>query len=81
MSAILTEIVSLLTSGITSYATGLGAGINEIVKNLFITTSGTGSDATQSLSVFGGLIIVFASISLVIGLTKLLFNWLTSMGN
>lgn len=76
MQPILTEIVSLLTGGITGVATGVGSGVSNLVSNIFIT--GTGD--SQSLSVFGGVVIVFAAISLAIGLCRWVMNFLTSLG-
>ena len=78
MTDILTEIVTLLGSGITQFATNLGAGIQSLVTELFITT---GTGGAQALSVFGGLVVVFAAIALCINLSIRIFSWLSSMGN
>lgn len=75
MSTVLTEIVNLLTSGITSMASGIGAGLQELVEAIFLNEGGTG------LSVFGGVIIVFAGIGLAIGLCRWVTNWVRSLGN
>lgn len=77
MTNILSEIVSLLTGGIVGIAEGIGGGLQELVTNMFVQTEGE----TTSLTVFGGLIIVFAGVSLAIGLSRLVYNWLTSLGN
>lgn len=77
MSAILQEIITLLTSGITQMAQGIGSGLKELVTSIFLETSGD----SQSLSVFGGIMIVFAGIALAIGLSRWVVNWLTSFGN
>lgn len=76
MSAILTEIVSLLVGGITGLATGIGSGVSSLVQNIFFTTN----EGTQTLSTFGGVIVVFAAISLAIGLCRWVMNFLTSLG-
>ena len=76
MQAILTEIVTLLTGGITGVASGIGNGVSSLVTNIFI--SGTGEN--QALSVFGGVIVVFAGVSLAIGLCRWVMNFLTSLG-
>lgn len=76
MTAILQEIVQLLVSGITQFATGFGAGLGELVSAIFI--DGTGDTAT--LSTMGGLIVVFAGISLTIGLSRWVLNFVTSLG-
>lgn len=76
MAAILSEIVSILTGGITGVASGVGQGVSTLVSEIFITTSGD----TKSLSVFGGVIVVFSGISLAIGLCRWVMNFLTSLG-
>ena len=81
MSAILTEIIELLTSGITQMATGIGGGLTELVQSIFLETSGTGETAVTKLSTFGGVIIIFAGVSLAIGLSRWVVNWVTSLGN
>lgn len=77
MTELLTEIISLLTSGLTQMATGIGGGLQALVSNIFLDTTG---DTTQ-LSVFGGLIVVFAGIALAVGLSRFVVNWVTSLGN
>lgn len=76
MSAIVTEIISILTSGITGLASGIGSGLTSLVSSIFLETSGD----TTKLSTFGGVIIVFAGVSLAIGLSRWVTNWLTSLG-
>lgn len=76
MQSILTEIVSLLTGGITGVASGVGNGVQSLVQNIFI----TGSGETQALSTFGAVVVVFAGISLAIGLCRWVMNFLTSLG-
>lgn len=77
MTEILSEIVSLLTGGIVGIAEGIGGGLQQLVTNMFVDTTGE----TRTLTVFGGLIIVFAGVSFAIGLSRLVYNWLTSLGN
>lgn len=77
MSAILTEILTLLTSGITQFATGFGAGLKEMVTSIFL----DGSGDTQKLSIFGGLCVVFAGIGLAMGLSRWVLEWVSSFGN
>lgn len=76
MSALLQEIITLLVSGITGIATGIGGGLSELVQKIFIDTTGD----TTKLSIFGGVIVVFAGISLAIGLSRWVVNWVTSLG-
>lgn len=77
MSAVLSEIISLLTDGIVEYAGAFGTGLGSAAESIFLTT---GEGGAVGLSTFGGLIVVFAALSLAIGVTKLIFNWVTSLG-
>lgn len=77
MSSILQEIISLLVGGITGIATGIGGGLSELVQQIFIDSTGD----TQKLSIFGGVIVVFAGVSLAIGLSRWVVNWVTSLGS
>ena len=77
MTSVLTEIIDLLVAGITGIATGVGKGLGDLVTNIFLDTTGD----TTKLSVFGGVIIIFAGVSLAIGLSRFVVNWLTSLGN
>ena len=76
MASILTEIISLLTGGITGIASGVGAGVSSLVNNIFIDATG----ATPVLSAFGGVVVVFAGVALAIGLCRWVMNFLTSLG-
>lgn len=77
MTAILQEIVSLLVSGVTQIASGIGSGLQQLVSSIFLDTT----NSTTKLSTFGGIIVVFAGIALAIGLCRWVVNWLTSFGN
>ena len=76
MTAILTEICSLLVGGITSIAQGIGTGLNSLVTDLFVVTNGD----TTSLSVFGSVVAIFGGIALAIGLSKFVTKWIASLG-
>lgn len=71
--AIMSEIVSILTSGITNFGSGLAGGINGYVKALFISSTG-------GLSTTGVVIVVFGAIALVTGITALVWNWISTLG-
>lgn len=79
MSAVLQEIITLLVSGITQIATGIGTGVSSLVQNIFLTGTGTTSDP-YALSVFGGVVICFAGISLAVGLCRWVMSFITSLG-
>ena len=77
MTALLTEIISILVGGITGVATGIGEGLSTLAKCIFISSTEGGA---MTLSVFGGLIVIFAGISLAIGLSRWVVNFVTSLG-
>lgn len=79
MSAVLTEIINLLVSGITAIASGIGTGLQALVTSIFLTGSGT-TESPYALSTFGGIVIVFAGISLAVGLCRWVMSFVTSLG-
>lgn len=74
MTAILQEIIKILVAGISGIATGVGQGLTTLAQTLFLGTE------AGTLSVFGGLVVVFAGISLAIGLCRWVVDWITSLG-
>ena len=75
-TALVSEIIQILVSGISGVATGVGQGLSTLATNIFFT--GTGSE--QTLSVLGTCIIVFAGISLALALCRWVLNFFTSLG-
>ena len=71
---IVKEMVEILIAGITSVAEGIGAGLSALATNIFLTSSG-------GISVFGVLVLCFGGISLALGLSYMIVNWVTSLGN
>ena len=71
---LLSEIVQLLVGGISGIATGIGDGLSTLAQSVFIETS------DGSLTVFGSLVVIFAGVSLAIGLSRYIVNFLTSWG-
>lgn len=78
-TAILTQIITLLTSGITQMAEGIGSGIMSLITHIFLTTN-IETGAITGLSVFGGVTVIFAGIGLAVGLSKLVVKWIGSLG-
>lgn len=76
MTTILTEIISLLVGGLQGVATGIGGGLSTLAKSIFLDVTET----STTLSVFGSLIVIFAGISLAIGLCRWVVNFVTSLG-
>lgn len=79
MIAVLNELIQLLVGGITGIASGIGEGLSDLVKKIFLDGTGTEADP-YALSIFGSVIGIFAGISLAIGLSRLIFNWIVSLG-
>lgn len=79
MGNILSEFIQLLVSGITELGKGIGTGVNGFVQDLFLKVNETG--AVEGLSTFGAVVAIFGGISLAVGLTTLIFNWIRSLGN
>lgn len=79
-TAIVTQIIAILTSGIKGIAQGIGEGLSSLVQSIFFVTTGTGDAAVTTMSTFGILVCVFAGISLAIGLSRLVVRWLSSLG-
>ena len=77
---IMQSIIEILVGGITQVAQGIGSGLSTLAQSVFLQTTGTGETATTSLSTFGVLIVVFAGISLAIGLSRWVVNFVASLG-
>ena len=77
---IMQAIIEILVGGITEVAKGIGGGLSTLAQSVFLTTTGDGASATTSLSTFGVLIVVFAGISLAIGLCRWVVNFVASLG-
>lgn len=75
MTAILSKIIEILVAGITGIAGGVGSGLTTLAQSIFLGTE------PGSLSVFGGLVVVFAGISLALGLCRWVVDWITSLGS
>lgn len=73
---LMTEIISLLVGGIVELGQGIGQSLSSLATSVFLT--GTGD--TQTLSVFGTLVVIFAGVSLAFGLTRWILNFCTSLG-
>lgn len=72
-NALMTEIISILISGISGIASGIGSGLSTLCTSIFLGADG-------GLSVFGSLIVIFAGISLAIGLSRWVVNFVSSLG-
>ena len=78
MATVLSEFVQILVGGITQMATGIASGVTAMAKALFLEES---NGAITGLSVFGGIVAIFAGLALAISITTRVYTWVTSLGN
>lgn len=79
---LLNQIAELLVGAVAKVAEGVGAGVNEIVKQLFtVSASDPEGVITTGLSQFGQISVIWGGIALSINLCKRILIWLTSFGN
>ena len=78
---LMSDIIKILVGAIKDFATGIGTGLSSLVQSIFLVTTGDGSSATTSLSVFGIVILIFAGVSLAVGLSRWVVNFITSLGS
>lgn len=78
MAAVLQEFVGILVGAITQLAQGIASGVAAMASDLFLeVTDGT----VTGLSVFGGILAIFAGLSLAVGITTKVYIWITSLGS
>ena len=77
---IMQAIIEILVGGISGVATGIGQGLSTLAQSVFLQTTGTGERAQTSLSTFGVIGVVFAGLSLAIGLSRWVVNFVASLG-
>ncbi len=77
---IMQSVIEILVGGITQVAQGIGSGLSTLAQSVFLVTTGEGASAKTELSTFGVLIVVFAGISLAIGLSRWVVNFVASLG-
>ncbi len=74
---ILQQIIEILVGGIVGIGKGIGEGLSSLAQAIFL----TGTGESQTMSMFGILVVVFAGISLAIGLCRWVLNFITSLGS
>lgn len=79
MANVLQEFVNILVSGIVDLAQGIATGVVTMAKALFLEVDGQG--AVTGLSVFGGIVAIFAGLALATAITTRVYTWITSLGN
>lgn len=80
MSTVLQQFVEILVSGIVQLAEGIASGVIAMAKALFLETNAT-TGAVEGLSVFGGIVAIFAGLALAISITTRVYTWVTTLGN
>lgn len=78
MTTVLGEFIDIMVSGIVDLATGIAGGIVAMAKALFLEET---EGAVTGLSVFGGIVAIFAGLSLAVGITTKVYTWVTSLGH
>ena len=79
MANALQEFVSILVGGITQLASGIASGVSSMAQELFLEVDAT-THAVTGLSVFGGIVAIFAGLALAVGITTRVYTWITSLG-
>lgn len=78
MANALSEFVQILVSAIVSLGTGIANGVSAMAQALFLNVS---EGTVTGLSMFGGIIAIFAGLSLATAITTRVYTWVTSLGN
>lgn len=79
LAGVMAAIITTLVGGLAAMATGIGGGLSALVKQIFTVVDPV-TGAVAGLSTFGGVIIVFAGISLAVGISRFVVSWVTSLG-
>lgn len=72
------DIIGALTSGVSGLISTVPNAIKDAFDALFITTTGSGETATQNISTFAVVMLIFGGVALAFGLTKLVYNLIRS---
>lgn len=80
MSTVLQEFVQILVGAIEELGTGIASGVANMAQALFLKVNST-TQAVEGLSVFGGIVAIFAGLSLAVAITTKVYTWITSLGN
>lgn len=80
MQTALREFVGILVGAITDLGEGIASGVSAMAQALFLKVNST-TGAVEGLSIFGGIVAIFAGLALAVGITTKVFTWVTSLGN
>lgn len=73
------QFIQILIGGIVDLAKGIAEGVATMASSLLLEVNAT-TNAVEGLSVFGGIVALFAGIALAITLTTRVYLWITSLG-
>lgn len=79
MPQVLDDFVGVLTTAIGSLASGIAGGVTAMAQDLFLQDDGEGN--ITGLSVFGGIVALFAGLALAVAITTKVYTWVTTLGN
>lgn len=79
MVAVLQDIVEIITGGLVNFASEVAQGIGEMMRALFVTGDGS-TQNPYALSITGGIICIFAGLSLAVGITTLCVHKVFNLG-
>lgn len=77
MPQVLNDFVSILVGGIQQLAVGIANGVASMASALFLAYD---NGAVTGLSLFGGIVAVFAGLALAVGITTRVYLWITRLG-
>jgi len=80
MGEVLEQFVEILVSGIVSLGQGIAEGVTTMAQALFLEVD-AGTGAVTGLSMFGGIVAIFAGLALATAITTRVYVWITSLGN
>lgn len=80
MSNVLGQFVEIMVSAIVDLAEGIAGGVVAMAKALFLEVDATNGSVT-GLSVFGGIIAIFAGLGLATAITTRVYTWITTLGH
>ena len=66
--------------GIVQLAQGIATGVVAMAKALFLEVNAS-TGAVEGLSIFGGIVGIFAGIALAVGITSRVYTWVTTLGH
>lgn len=82
MSDVLGDFVEIMVSAIVDLAQGIAGGVVAMAKALFLEVSvNEGVETVTGLSVFGGIIAIFAGLGLATAITTRVYTWITTLGH